>query len=142
MARNRIGHIKIFNTTIQGIEQADFCLLVGSNPLWEAPLVNARIRKNYLCTGLPVALLGPYHELGYPFEHLGNDPLLLEKIIKGKHPISTVLKAAKFPMIIVGQGALRREDGPAILNLTRQIADKYGLVHDHWNGFNVFADSR
>lgn len=127
----------LFNTTIQGIEQADFCLLVGSNPRWEAPLVNARIRKNYLCTGLPVALLGPYHELGYPFEHLGNDPLLLEKIIKGKHPISTVLKAAKFPMIIVGQGALRREDGPAILNLTRQIADKYGLVHDHWNGFNV-----
>ena len=47
-------------------------------------------------------------------------------------------------MIILGQGALRREDGEAILNLARQIADKYEFVHetklhvhDHWNGFNV-----
>jgi NADH-quinone oxidoreductase subunit G len=134
----------LFNTTIQRIERADFCLLIGANPRWEAPLINARLRKNYLFTGLPVALLGAHHDLGYPIDHLGNDPLLLEKILKGKHSISTAMKTAQFPMVIVGQEALRRDDGPAILNLTRQIADKYDLIHDaklhahdHWNGFNV-----
>ena len=35
----------LFNTTIAGIEQADACLIVGSNPRWEAPIVNARLRK-------------------------------------------------------------------------------------------------
>lgn len=127
----------LFNTTIEGIERADFCLLIGTNPRWEAPLVNARLRKNYLFTGLPVALLGPSHELGYPVDYLGNDPLLLEKIMRGKHPISAALKAAAFPMMILGQSVLRREDGPAILNLARELADKYGLIHNHWNGFNV-----
>lgn len=127
----------LFNTTIEGIEQADFCLLIGTNPRWEAPLINARIRKNYLNTGLSVSLLGPHHELGYPVEHLGNDPLILEQIMKGKQPVSAHLKAAKFPMIILGQSALKREDGPALLNLSRQIAEKYGLTYDHWNGFNV-----
>jgi len=134
----------IFNTTIEGIEQADFCLLIGTNPRWEAPLVNARIRKNYLYTGLPVARIGSFHELGYPVEDLGNDSLLLEKIMQGKHPIAPTLKAAKYPMMILGQGALSREDGPAILNLAQQIADKYGFVHkkkpqisEAWNGFNV-----
>lgn len=127
----------LFNTTIEGIEQSDFCLLIGTNPRWEAPLINARIRKNYLNTGLSVALLGPHHELGYPIDHLGNDPLILEQILKEKHPVSAHLKAAKFPMIILGESALKREDGPAILNLTRQIAEKYDLTHDHWNGFNV-----
>lgn len=158
----------LLNTTIEGIEQADFCLLVGTNPRWEAPLVNARIRKNYLNTGLRVASIGPQschpelvsgskkmlkqvqHDsgvedrqshivdfLGYPVEDLGNDPLILEGILKGKHSIAKVLKAAQFPMIIMGQGALRREDGPALLSLVRQIADKYGIVHDQWNGFNV-----
>lgn len=127
----------LFNTTIEGIEQADFCFLIGTNPRWEAPLINARIRKNYLNTDLPVALLGPYLELGYPIDHLGNDPLLLEQIMKGKHPVSDRLKAAQRPMIIVGQSALKRKDGPAILDLTRQIAEKYDLIHDQWNGFNV-----
>ena len=34
-----------FNSTIAGIEDADAILLVGSNPRWEAPLVNIRLRK-------------------------------------------------------------------------------------------------
>lgn len=134
----------LFNTTIAGIEHADFCLLIGANPRWEAPLINARIRKTYLATGLPVALIGSFHDQGYPVDDLGNDALLLEKILKGKHPICANLKAAKSPMMIVGQGALRREDGQAILYLARQIAEKYEFVQktklqvrDYWNGFNV-----
>ncbi len=132
----------LFNTTIAGIERADFCLLVGTNPRWEAPLINARIRKNYLSTGLPIAMIGPSHDLGYPVNFLGNDPFILEKILKGRNPISSALKAAAFPMMIVGEEALRRKDGSIILSLARQIADKYGFVYktkpqDHWNGFNV-----
>lgn len=127
----------LFNTTIEGIEQADFCLLIGTNPRWEAPLINARIRKNYLATGLPIALLGPNHDLGYPVNHLGNDPLVLEKIMAGRHPISKALKAAQFPMLVIGQGTLAREDGPALLTYARQIAEKYDLIYDQWNGFNV-----
>ncbi|MBS0272197.1 MAG: NADH-quinone oxidoreductase subunit G [Proteobacteria bacterium] len=134
----------LFNTTLAGIERADFCLLVGTNPRWEAPIVNARIRKNYLYTGLPIALVGPFHELGYPVDFLGNDPLVLEGILKGKHPICTALKNAQHPLMIVGQGALRRDDGDAVLDVTRRIADKYGFIkkvqsqsRDSWNGFNV-----
>jgi NADH-quinone oxidoreductase subunit G len=129
----------LFNTTIQGIERADFCLLIGTNPRWEAPLINARIRKNYLLTGLPVALIGEPYELGYPVDVWENDPLILEKIMKGNHPLAAQLKAAQYPMLIMGQSALRRDDGRAILGLACQIADKYGLIHkpDPWNGFNV-----
>lgn len=127
----------LFNTTIEGIDQADFCFLIGTNPRWEAPLINARIRKNYLFTGLAVALLGPYHDLGYPVNHVGNDPLILEQIMQGKHPLSSALKTAQYPMMIIGQGSLKRKDGPALLNLAHQIAEKYNLVYDQWNGFNV-----
>lgn len=134
----------LFNTTLAGIERADFCLLVGTNPRWEAPLVNARIRKNYLCTGLPIALIGSVHELGYPVDFLGNDPLVLERIFKGKHPICTALKNAQHPLMIIGQGALRRDDSEAVLNIARRIADKYEFIkkvqplsRDSWNGFNV-----
>lgn len=130
----------LFNTTIAGIELTDFCLLIGTNPRWEAPLINARIRKNYVSTGLPVACIGAFHNQGYPVNDLGNDPFVLEKILKGNHPLCSSLKKAKHPMLILGQGALRRQDGQAILYLTRQIAEKYGFVKktpDPWNGFNV-----
>lgn len=128
----------IFNTTLVGVERADFCLLIGTNPRVEAPLVNARLRKTYVGTGLPVALIGSLPDLGYPVDFLGNDPLILEKILKGKHPVCDALKRANHPLMIIGQGALKREDGPAILSVTRQIADKYGFVtKEGWNGFNV-----
>ncbi|MCH9019307.1 MAG: NADH-quinone oxidoreductase subunit G, partial [Proteobacteria bacterium] len=42
----RAGYL--FNTTIAGIDDADACLLVGTNPRWEAPIINARLRKRYL----------------------------------------------------------------------------------------------
>jgi NADH-quinone oxidoreductase subunit G len=40
-------------------------------------------------------------------------------------------------MIIVGMGALAREDGAAILTLARQAAEACNVVREGWNGFNV-----
>jgi NADH-quinone oxidoreductase subunit G len=55
----------LFNTTISGIESADALLLVGTDPRWEAPLINARIRKTWLRGGLKIARLGPARDLTY-----------------------------------------------------------------------------
>src|SRR5258708_3421676 len=49
----------LFNSTIAGIEQADACLIVGSNPRWEAPIVNARLRKRHLAAGCQAGALCP-----------------------------------------------------------------------------------
>lgn len=40
-------------------------------------------------------------------------------------------------MLILGQGALARPDGAAILGLARKIADGCGMIRDGWNGFNM-----
>ena len=37
-----------FNSTINGIEESDFIFLIGTNPRFEATILNARIRKSYL----------------------------------------------------------------------------------------------
>lgn len=127
----------LFNSTIAGIEEADFCLLIGTNPRWEAPLINARLRKAHVRGGLRVANVGESFDLTYPVEQLGNDPRLLNKIFAGEHEISEQLKAAKKPMIILGAAALAREDGASVLSAAKAIAETYGMVSDDWNGFNV-----
>lgn len=131
----RVGYL--FNTTIAGIEQADVIVLVGTNPRLEAPLVNARIRKRYREGGLKVGVIGPSVELGYAYEHLGSDAGVLAAIAEGSHALAATLKAASRPMIILGAGALVREDGPAVQAVAREIAARYDLVRDGWNGFNV-----
>ncbi|MBV9756334.1 MAG: molybdopterin-dependent oxidoreductase, partial [Alphaproteobacteria bacterium] len=47
------------------------------------------------------------------------------------------LREAKRPMLIVGQGALRRADGAAVLAACWQLADATGMLSLDWHGFNV-----
>src|SRR5690349_21613378 len=134
-ASNRAAYL--FNTTIAGIEQADACLLVGTNPRWEAPTINARLRKRFLAGGFRVGVIGPQHDLTYRTEYLGAGPQTLNEIASGTLAFGDVLKQATNPMIIVGQGALARDDGAAVLALARKVAEQLGVVKDGWNGFNV-----
>ncbi len=130
----RAGYL--MNSSIAGIEDADYLLMIGTNPRAEAPLVNTRIRKSVRHLGLKVANIGEAVDLTYPVQEYGNDASLISKITGGRHEISKALKAAEKPMILVGQGALQGKDGAAVLKMARDIADKY-CIKDGWNGFNV-----
>jgi len=134
-ASERAGYI--FNSGIAGIEEADAILMVGTNPRWEAALVNARIRKNWVDRRIPVGLIGENTDLTYPYQYLGEGPKDLEKLLKSKDGFAKVLKDAEKPMIIIGAGAFLREDGQAIQSLARELAETFGMVSDTWNGFNV-----
>jgi NADH-quinone oxidoreductase subunit G len=131
----RAGYL--FNTTIAGIELADSCLLIGANPRWEAPIVNARLRKRYLQGGFGMAAIGPALDLSFPVEMLGEGGEVLAALGQGKHDWAERLKAAKAPMLILGQGALARPDGAQVLGAARALAESFGMTRDDWNGFNV-----
>src|SRR5690348_4459033 len=122
----RAGYL--FNTTIAGIDKADACLLIGSNPRLEAAIINARLRKRWLQSGFKVASIGPKLDLTFPVTTLGSGPEVLADLIAGKHAWAEILKAAKNPMLILGQGALARPDGAAVLALARQLAESANMV--------------
>jgi NADH-quinone oxidoreductase subunit G len=126
-----------FNTSIAGIEEADAILIVGSNPRKEAPVLNARIRKAWVASGLPIGLIGTETDLTYAVAHLGASASLLTDLHAGSHEFSKVLANAKKPMIIVGQGALARPDGSAILAAAWRLAAHIGALSHDWHGFNV-----
>jgi len=132
---NRAGYL--FNTTIAGIEQADACLLIGTNPRWEAPLVNARLRKRYLQGGFKVAAIGPALDLTYPVAMLGDGGATLNMLVGGESPWADILRDAKAPMLMIGQGALVRPDGGRVLAAGHAIAESCFMVRADWNGFNV-----
>jgi NADH-quinone oxidoreductase subunit G len=125
----RAGYI--FNSTIAGIEEADAIMLIGCNPRLEAPVLNARIRKRALKGGLTIGVIGERADLTYDYTYLGAGAESLAKLAE-----HAPAKAQK-PMFIIGQGALARADGAAILALAAKAAAAIGVVKDGWNGFNI-----
>jgi len=121
----------LFNSTIAGIEAADSILIIGSNPRKEAPVLNARIRKRWLRGGLKISVIGDRPDLTYVYDYQGGGAESLSAL--AENPPTAVEK----PMVIVGQGALARPDGAAILALAGKLAGALGAVKDGWNGFNV-----
>jgi NADH-quinone oxidoreductase subunit G len=117
-----------FNTSIAGIEDADAILLVGTNPRREAPVLNARIRKRWLAGSIPIGLIGIETDLTYRVRQLGTAPSALN---------GDFLRDAKQPMIIVGQAALARPDGAAVLAAAWRLAANVGGLTPEWHGFNV-----
>ena len=118
-----------FNSTIAGIENADAVLIVGSHVRWEAPLVNTRLRKAAK-RGAKVFVVGPEWDATYPVTNLGNDLAVLDKLPKDA---ADALKNAQRPAIILGGAAL----GKGALASALALGEKYKLVRDGWNGFNV-----
>ncbi len=127
----------VFNPGIAAIEEADAILLVGTNPRREAPIVNARIRKRWRMGGVKIAVIGEVVDLTYAHDYLGAGPETLADVVSGKHSFAEVLKGAKKPLVIVGQGALARADGQAVLSLAAHAATAFGAVAEGWNGFAV-----
>ncbi|MFO1130977.1 MAG: NADH-quinone oxidoreductase subunit NuoG [Hyphomicrobiales bacterium] len=125
----RAGYL--FNSGIAGIEEADSILLIGSNPRLEAPVLNARIRKRVTRGGCPVTVSGERADLTYDYDYLGAGPETLSKFLASE------VKAGAKPMVIVGQGAIARPDGPQVLAAAYKAAEKLGAIKDGWNGFNV-----
>ncbi|XP_049855933.1 NADH-ubiquinone oxidoreductase 75 kDa subunit, mitochondrial isoform X1 [Schistocerca gregaria] len=112
----------ILNSRIAGVEEADRILLIGTNPRFEAPILNTRIRKAYLHKESEIALIGPKVNLTYEYEHLGDSADVLKQLVSGQHPYSKVLSCSKRPIIILGADQLQRPDGATILALAQQLA--------------------
>ncbi len=125
----RAGYI--FNSTIAGIEEADAIMLIGCNPRLEAPVLNARIRKRVSKGGCLIGVVGERADLTYDYNYLGASPDSLDQFVN--HAAISKQK----PMLIVGQGALARADGAAVLAKVAKAAAAMGVVKDGWNGFNI-----
>jgi NADH-quinone oxidoreductase subunit G len=132
----------LFNSTIMGVDECDALLLVGTDLRREAPVLNARIRKRWLASDLAVTAIGERCDLTYDVSWLGARAEALTALKAGDAAFDRLAEARR-PMMVVGQGALARPDGAAILHAASTLAAAAGLFKPAaegapaWNGFNV-----
>src|SRR5215469_12325822 len=121
----------LFNATIAGIDEADGLMIVGANPRKEAPVLNARIRKRWRTAGLKIGVIGERVDLTYEYAYLGAGTDTLANFTD--HAPADL----KRQIWLVGQGALARPDGAAVLSAVAKAAVSTGALVDGWNGFSV-----
>jgi NADH-quinone oxidoreductase subunit G len=128
----RLGRASyIFNPAIAGIDSADGLIIIGSNPRKEAPVLNARIRKRWLKGGFPIAVIGERADLTYEYKYLGAGTQAL--VALAEEPPGSIER----PIFLIGQGALARQDGHAMLALAARAAATHGALKPGWSGFAI-----
>ena len=130
----------LFNSKINGIEEADFILLIGTNPRYEATILNARIRKSYLQNKTKIISLNDAGDLTYPYESLNGDIENIKKITEDNHQISILIKAAKKPLIIFGQSSLKTKSAKYIFESVKNFLEKNNKISDEWNSLNTISE--
>jgi NADH-quinone oxidoreductase subunit G len=127
------GHY-LFNTTLAGLERADVVLLVGTNPRFDAPLVNTRLRKAHRQGGARLFHIGPAADLTVPVTELGDD---LGLLAEPPEALGEALEAAERPAILIGS----RNASEPVLVAAHALAARFRIVREGWNGFNILHDA-
>ncbi len=131
----------IFNTSIQGIEESDLILLIGSNPRHEATIVNARIRKAFIKNNTPIYSIGNPGDLTYDYALLGESIDDLKNIFENKSKFNEILKNSKKPLFIIGESALELKNAKYILEETKSFLIKNNFINETWNALNVLTQN-
>ena len=127
----------LFNASINGIEESDFILLIGTNPRYEATILNARIRKSYLKNNLEIYSLGDAGDLTYPYKILPNTTDFIKQIIEGKHEISNKILNSSKPLIIIGESALTLKSGKYVFEKMKEYLSSLNKINDEWNSLSI-----
>ena len=129
----------IFNSTINGIEESDFIMLIGTNPRFEATMLNARIRKAYLNNNTKIVSLNDVGDLTYPYQSLDGKTETIKNMIEDKNEISNHIKKSKKPLIILGESFLKVKAANYLFQSLKKFLSENGKLTDDWNPLNILS---
>jgi len=129
----------LFNSSINGIEEADLIFIAGANPRYEATILNARIRKAYLNNNTKIISLNDVGDLTYPYQSLDGQTQTLNNILEGNHDVSKEIINSKKPIIIIGESLLRLKSSEFLFNKTKEFLSKNNKISDEWNSLNILS---
>ena len=126
----------LFNSTINGIEESDLILLIGTNPRFEATMLNARIRKAYLNNKVKIVSLNDVGDLTYPYHILDGKTKTIKNIIENNNELTKDIIEAQKPMIIFGESFLKSKSAEFLFSSFKNFLSSNNKFNDDWNPLN------
>ncbi len=131
----------IFNSKIIGIEESDLIILIGTNPRYEATILNSRIRKAYKKNNTKIYSIGDVGDITYPYVKLENSTKIIDEIINNNNSLSKIINDSKKPIIIIGQSALKLNSSKYIFEGLKKYLTKINKINKDWNSLNVLSNN-
>jgi len=129
----------LFNSSINGIEESDFIFLIGTNPRFEATILNSRIRKSFVQNSTKIISLNDVGDLTYPYQALDGQTKTLADIFEGNNDISKNILNSKKPLIILGESFFKSQSAEFIFNLIKNFLKNNNKITDDWNSLNKLS---
>ena len=129
----------LFNSSINGIEEADLILLIGANPRFEATMINARIRKAYLSNNTKVVSLNDLGDLTYSYQSLNGKVKTIKDIFENNNELSKEIIESKKPMIVFGESFFKIKSASYLFNLSKKFLSKNNKLNNDWNPINILS---
>ena len=130
----------IFNSSLNGIEESDLIILIGTNPRYEATILNARIGKSFSKNKTDIYSFGDIGDLTYPYKILDNKTDIIKDILENKNELSEKIKNSKKPIIILGQSVLKLKSGKFIFEEFKKFLISSNKINEDWNSLNVLSN--
>ena len=111
----------LFNSKVVNLNNTDMCFIFGSNLKNELPLLNVRLRKQYLATALSVIVFGIKSNLMYPAYFFGFKLKTLIKFIEGNSNFCKYLTKKKNPLFLLNINLFKNETLYNFFNFFKQI---------------------
>ena len=131
----------IFNVGLNGIEDSDLIVLIGTNPRYEATILNLKIRKSYLKNKTDIYSLGDLGDLTYPYKIVDANTETIKNIVENKNDLSNKIINAKKPLIIIGQSALKIKSSKYIFEELKKFLKKNNKINNEWNSLNIVSNN-
>ena len=130
----------LFNSKIKCIEESDLIILIGTNPRFEATILNARIRKAYVKNKTKIFSLNNVGDLTYPYKLINGDTETIKNISEDNHELSEKIKKANKPLIIFGQSYLLLKSSVYTLELLKSFLLKNNKISNEWYALNLISN--
>ncbi len=129
----------LFNSSINGIEEADLIILIGTNPRFEATMVNARIRKAFINNNTKIFSLNDVGDLTYDYQCLNGKTKTIKDIFENNDELSKQIIEAKKPIVIFGESFFKVKSANYLFNLSKEFLNKNNKFSDNWNPLNLLS---
>ena len=121
------------------LQLSDSCLLIGTNPRYESPYLNLKIKKRFLKGNFNVFSFNSQKDLTFPITFLGSNFGKLKKIVEGNNFLCETFKKSKKLITIMNDNLLNRKDSKTILNLINKL--DYFCFKNNWSSYNLLNNS-
>jgi len=126
----------IFNSSINGIEESDLIFLIGTNPRFEATILNSRIRKSFVNNSTKIISLNDVGDLTYQYQSLNGQTKTIVDIFEGNSEVSKKILGSKKPVIILGESFFKLQSANYLFNLIKDFLKKNNKINNEWNSLN------